>query len=48
LAREQNDRSLAITPSLWFKKGTPAMLASLIAGSVVFVVFFDYFERPLH
>jgi len=47
LAREQNDRSLAITPALWFRKGTPAMLASLIAGSIVFVLFFEYFEQPL-
>ena len=43
----QNDRSLAITPALWFRKGTPAMLASLIAGSIVFVLFFEYFEQPL-
>lgn len=47
LAREQNDPSLRITPWLWLKKGTPAMLASLIAGSIVFVLFFEYFERPL-
>ena len=47
LAREQNDPSLAITPSLWFRKGTPAMLASLVAGSIVFVLFFEYFEQPL-
>jgi Na+/H+ antiporter NhaD/arsenite permease-like protein len=47
LAREQNDPSLAITPGQWFKKGAPAMLASLIAGSIVFLLFFDYFERPL-
>ena len=47
LAREENNPSLAITPSQWFKKGTPAMLVSLIAGSLVFVLFFEYFERPL-
>lgn len=47
LAREQNDKSLAITPGLWFKKGTPAMIVSLIAGSIVFFLFFEYFERPL-
>jgi Na+/H+ antiporter NhaD/arsenite permease-like protein len=48
LAREEGDPSLAITPALWFKKGTPAMLASLVAASIVFVVFFEYFERPIH
>jgi Na+/H+ antiporter NhaD/arsenite permease-like protein len=47
LAREQNDRSLAITPGIWFKRGTPAMLVSLIVGSIVFVLFFKYFARPL-
>ena len=48
LAREQNDPSLAITPGVWFRKGTPAMILSLIAGSIVFAAFFGYFERPLH
>ncbi len=48
LAREQNDPSLAITPGVWFKKGTPAMLVSLVVGTIVFAVFFHYFERPLH
>jgi Na+/H+ antiporter NhaD/arsenite permease-like protein len=47
LARDENDPRLAITPGLWLKKGTPAMLASLLAGSLVFVLFFEYFERPL-
>jgi len=47
LAREQNDRSLAITPAVWFRKGTPAMLASLVAATLVLIVFFGHFERPL-
>jgi Na+/H+ antiporter NhaD/arsenite permease-like protein len=47
LAREQNDPRLAITPSMWFKKGTPAMLVSLVVASIVFTVFFDYFAKPL-
>jgi Na+/H+ antiporter NhaD/arsenite permease-like protein len=48
LAREQNDPRLAITPGLWFRKGTPAMLVSLAAATVFFVLFFDYFARPIH
>jgi len=48
LAREQNDRSLAITPWLWFKKGAPMMLLSLLVATAVFVLFFDYFSRPIH
>jgi Na+/H+ antiporter NhaD/arsenite permease-like protein len=48
LAREQNDPSLAITPGLWFRKGTPAMLASLGAATILLVVFFGHFAQPLH
>jgi Na+/H+ antiporter NhaD/arsenite permease-like protein len=47
LAREQNNPELAITPGLWFRKGTPAMLASLVAATVVLMLFFGHFERPL-
>jgi Na+/H+ antiporter NhaD/arsenite permease-like protein len=48
LARERGDPSLAITPGLWFRKGTPATLASLIVASIVLVLLFDYFSRPVH
>jgi Na+/H+ antiporter NhaD/arsenite permease-like protein len=47
LAREQNDPSLQITPSMWFRKGTPAMLVSLVVATIVFVLFFGYYETPL-
>jgi Na+/H+ antiporter NhaD/arsenite permease-like protein len=47
LAREQKDPALAITPGVWFRTGTPAMIASLIAGTIVFVLFFGYFSKPL-
>jgi Na+/H+ antiporter NhaD/arsenite permease-like protein len=47
LAREQNDPSLAITPGLWFRKGTPAMLVSLVVATIVFILFFGYYETPL-
>jgi Na+/H+ antiporter NhaD/arsenite permease-like protein len=48
LAREQRDPSLAITPGVWFRKGTPMMLLSLAVATIVFVIFFDYFARPIH
>jgi Na+/H+ antiporter NhaD/arsenite permease-like protein len=48
LARERNDPSLAITPLVWFKKGTPMMLLSLAVATVIFVVFFGFFSRPIH
>jgi Na+/H+ antiporter NhaD/arsenite permease-like protein len=48
LAREQNDPRFAITPGLWVRKGTPAMIASLAVSTVFFVLFFDHFARPIH
>jgi Na+/H+ antiporter NhaD/arsenite permease-like protein len=47
LAREENDPSLAITPGMWFRKGTPAMLATLCVATVLMVVFWGWFEAPL-
>jgi Na+/H+ antiporter NhaD/arsenite permease-like protein len=47
LAREQNDPSLAITPWVWFKKGTPMMLLSLAVATVIFLIFFDFFAAPI-
>jgi len=46
LAREQNDPSLAITPGLWFRKGTPVMLLTLLVCSVIMAIFFDFFSIP--
>lgn len=40
LAREKNDPSLAITPGMWFRKGTPAMLITLVLCSLF--VYFGY------
>jgi Na+/H+ antiporter NhaD/arsenite permease-like protein len=48
LAREENDPSLAITPGLWFRKGTPVMLMTLVVATVIMVLFFDnWFAVPL-
>jgi Na+/H+ antiporter NhaD/arsenite permease-like protein len=47
LAKNENDRSLAITPWLWFRYGTPAMLVTLIVCSTVFYFFFDFFAAPI-
>jgi Na+/H+ antiporter NhaD/arsenite permease-like protein len=46
LAKSENNPSLAITPGLWFRKGTPAMLVTLIVSSLVFYFFFDFFNSP--
>ena len=44
IAKDANDPSLAITPGLWFRKGTPAMILTLIASSVVIWLYFDFFS----
>ncbi|HTK98375.1 MAG TPA: SLC13 family permease [Pseudomonadales bacterium] len=48
LAREHNDPSLAITPGLWIRKGTPAMLLTLLTSTAIFWLFFDFFAKPIH
>ena len=48
LAREENDPSLAITPGLWFRKGAPCMLVTLVVATALFVVFFDWFALPVN
>ena len=47
LAKRENDPSLAITPGIWFRKGTPAMLVTLVVSSLIFYFFFDFFNQPL-
>jgi Na+/H+ antiporter NhaD/arsenite permease-like protein len=47
LAKRENDPSLAITPWVWFRSGTPAMLVTLIVSSIVFWLFFDFFNTPI-
>jgi Na+/H+ antiporter NhaD/arsenite permease-like protein len=48
LAKESGDPSLAITPGLWIKKGTPAMVLTLLVSSLIFWLFFDFFAAPIH
>lgn len=48
LAREKNDPSLAITPGVWFRKGLPMMLLTLVLSSICFIAFFDFFASPIH
>ena len=46
LAKQKNDPSLAITPGLWARKGTPAMLLTLLVSSILMALFFDFFSAP--
>nr|NIM71174.1 hypothetical protein [Xanthomonadales bacterium]NIN60370.1 hypothetical protein [Xanthomonadales bacterium]NIN75722.1 hypothetical protein [Xanthomonadales bacterium]NIO14795.1 hypothetical protein [Xanthomonadales bacterium]NIP12763.1 hypothetical protein [Xanthomonadales bacterium] len=47
LAKNENDPSLAITPWLWFRYGSPVMLVTLIVCSIVFWLFFDFYNVPI-
>ncbi|MGR8934221.1 MAG: SLC13 family permease [Gammaproteobacteria bacterium] len=48
LAKENGNPALAITPGLWIKKGTPAMIMTLAASSVIIWLFFDFYTFPIH
>ena len=47
LARQENDPSLAITPGMWFRKGTPAMLATLVVATLMMYFGWSWFENPV-
>ena len=46
LAKDQGDPSLAITPGLWFKKGAPIMVLTLIICSIIMTTFFGFYSNP--
>lgn len=47
LAERENKPSLAITPGLWFRKGTPVMVLTLMMCTVIMITFFDFFAAPI-
>ncbi len=47
LAKRENDPSLAITPWVWFRYGTPAMIATLIVCTLIFYFFFDFYDQSV-
>lgn len=47
LARAENDPSLRITPGLWFRKGLPVMLLTLVLSTIFFALFWDFLSTPL-
>jgi len=48
LARETGDKSLAITPGLWFRKGFPVMLVTLMVSTILFWTFFGFYAVPIN
>ena len=47
LARDTGDKSMAITPLMWAKKGLPVMLLTLVICTIIMWLFFDYYSLPL-
>ena len=45
MAKDQGDPSLAITPGLWFRKGLPVMLITLVICTIIMTTFFPFFEH---
>lgn len=47
MAQKEGKESLRITPGLWFRKGTPIMLITLVISSICMWAFFDFYKHPL-
>ena len=47
LANDTENPAYRITPGLWFKKGSPVMLLTLIVSSIIFYTWFDWYAIPL-
>lgn len=48
MAEREGKESLAITPGLWFRKGTPVMVITLMVCTIAMWMFFEFFSQPLH
>lgn len=46
LAKDTGNEEYAITPYVWFHKGTPVMLLTLVICSIIMTLFFDFFSTP--
>ncbi len=47
LAEREAKPSLAITPGMWFRKGTPIMLLTLVVCSLIMWIFFDFYANSM-
>jgi Na+/H+ antiporter NhaD/arsenite permease-like protein len=48
LAQKERNPALAITPGLWFRKGTPAMVVTLLVCTFFLITYFEFFSIPIH
>lgn len=44
LAKETGNPDYQITPGIWFRKGTPVMLLTLVICSIIMAIFFDFYS----
>ena len=44
LARETGNKKYQITPGVWFRSGTPAMLTTLVICSIFIMLFYDFLD----
>lgn len=47
VAKQAGDHSLAITPGVWLRRGTPAAALSLLFVSVLLFFTYGYFQKPI-
>lgn len=47
LARDTGDPSNRITPGIWFKKGTPVMIMTLVSSTIMILLFWGFYSHPL-
>ncbi len=48
LARDTGNPKYRITPGIWFRKGTPVMILTLISSTIILLTFWSFYSRPLH
>lgn len=48
LARDTGNSDFRITPGVWFRKGTPVMIMTLVSSTIFLWLFWDFYSKPLH
>jgi len=48
LARDTGNPAYRITPGVWFRKGTPVMIMTLVSSTIIMWLFWEFYSRPLH
>jgi len=48
LAKDTGNPAFRITPGVWFRKGTPVMIMTLVSSTLIMWAFWGFYSRPLH